>query len=238
MRTLALVLVLVAGAAEATSIVAVGDANSIVLAADSRTLHFDGCVEATCKVSCGGRFAFAQSGVRPDPPSIAEIVASRAGAGAGSADEAARRYVEMMSGCVWFTVANGTPPEIDRILAESGKAFEVIVIGMEGGEPRVVVGRVPLARRAGNVAGWDLLPPTFESPVGRHLNALIGEVGALNARGDEWRARLTWLSPIDQAARTMVGAEIDARPDIVGPPVAVLCIDAGGPRWLHPGACE
>jgi hypothetical protein len=46
------------------------------------------------------------------------------------------------------------------------------------------------------------------------------------------------MGSFSRIAKDLIHIEINAKPDIVGPPVSILTIGNRGMQWIDPGVCQ
>jgi hypothetical protein len=57
---------------------------------------------------------------------------------------------------------------------------------------------------------------------------------------DYMKRNTTWyeMGSFSRIAKDLIQIEINAKPDIVGPPVSILTIGNRGMQWIDPGVCQ
>jgi hypothetical protein len=76
----------------------------------------------------------------------------------------------------------------------------------------------------------------LRSPLGDHRVLATGMTNAIKSYTDQNSDWYSQLGP-DVAIKKLMELEIASNKDAVGPPVSILKMDAGGARWVEPGAC-
>jgi hypothetical protein len=66
---------------------------------------------------------------------------------------------------------------------------------------------------------------------------VLGENDAIT---DYMKRNTTWyeMGSFSRIAKDLIQIEINAKPDIVGPPVSILTIGNRGMQWIDPGVCQ
>jgi hypothetical protein len=229
----------------ATSIVALRTSVELVVAADSKVKATDGATPLAneCKISQLDRFFFVAGAgllyVEGSNYNMATL-AKEAFSGVGSVKFKINRFEELMnirlSGAVKSIATsprtkiptNGT---LDELLNA-----QVILAGLEGETP-VLYLRVWTARRGDNgvIEGVDLIKK-IDCPPECAPSGFLLRVGEADAIDTFMKSRPDFLTkqPMANSARQLVQLEIEAQPDIVGPPIDVLRIVPGKATWVSP----
>jgi hypothetical protein len=76
----------------------------------------------------------------------------------------------------------------------------------------------------------------LRSPLGDHRVLASGMTSAIKSYTDQNTDWYSQLGP-DVAIKKLMDLEIASNKGAVGPPVSILKMDAGGVRWVEPGAC-
>jgi hypothetical protein len=113
------------------------------------------------------------------------------------------------------------------------KPTEVIFAGLLAGHLALLV--------RGFVSGPDGKVTTERYESSDTPESSIGYIAGLNRRiRDEVRSHSQWeRSGYTEATRRLVEIEIDANPDLAGPPISELEVDGRGMvHWISRGACD
>jgi hypothetical protein len=240
LRLLALVL-LMAGQAAATTIVAVKTPHEIVIGADSKvTDTFGGALaNQACKIVQVGNLFFAYEGMTRNRRTGFDIVKLAAQALALKPTASLAEKVSILTGFVTSRLFTELPnvkqydPDTYREKIEGSRTFLTLLIaGFEGGQPLLFVRgfrAVPLSRQTigVSVVPDDCLADCRDEIVVRSL----GETAAIDGLPEETPG--FWTNGAAEGVRRLIETEIAARSEYVGPPIDILRIDKTGATWMQ-----
>ena len=228
-----------------TTVVGIVDVQKqrIVLAADSKAVLTDSTVRRTCKISANPGCVFALSGLVYVPKlfnlfEIAVVVCGQP----GNLRKKADTFVQTAQGTVQRAISSmrSSDPTFYRQEMSKERVIDSLFAGTQDGH--LVIFERGLHPTASGILQQTSGDVNDFSP--SNSLAMIGDSDQLDAYVS---AHPRWPSVDAQiVAEDIVRAEIDSRPETVGPPVASLQImrgsmimsgDAIATHWLQPGVC-
>jgi hypothetical protein len=222
---------------QATSVVALIDhANGrVVIAADCLVNRTQGAIEK-CKIVEEPGCVVAMAGLYEEAPAgfhlrqLVHVACQQAGDLREKA-EAFLRVSQKPYEVAVMSIREGQPANFAQTLAN--KPTEVVFAGIQDGHVALIV-RGLLADAAGKVR-----VERFESTAPSYARAgyflgLNGHIRAHLKSHPDWRKE-DYL----KLAHRFVEMEVEAHPDLAGPPISELQIDKNGDvQWLEKGACD
>jgi hypothetical protein len=220
----------------ATSVVALIDRanNRLVIAADCR-LDRDSGSRSGCKIINEPGCMVAIAGLYAEKSSGFELRAlvHRACNGPGNLQRKAERFVEAARAPYEAAIRRiREVSALDFVRTAVNQPTEVIFAGVQGGQVALVVrGFIADSEARVTVERYDNVGPE-NSGLGYFLG-LNEEIRAYISSHPNWTQ-----TGYQKAARRFVEMEIQAHPDLAGPPISEVEINnLGRPTWLSLGAC-
>ena len=226
--TMLIVLTLAPGAAEATIVVGLRAEDQLILGSDSKAIGPGGTSPRpdVCKIHQGRRCFFALTGPVMGPAYDAIAIARDACAAGRDVDAIVDGFMRQVEGPYKALHERVLKNESDWVLKRAPLSLEVFVIGRRGAQLTMLH------------TGYRAKPSVFEPLARTELQ-----------NGDSWHSGVRELSrfvalnpywfqpPYARAAERLVEAGMASGWVDVGPPVAVLQVDATGAKWFKQGLC-
>jgi len=223
-----IVLMLAPVVAKATILVGLRAEDQLVLGSDSRVIGPGGTSPRadTCKIHQARRCFFALTGPVTGPAYDA-IAIARDACGAGrDVDAVVDGFMRQVEAPYRKMHDWALKNESDWVLKRAPLSLEIFVIGWRGAQLALL--------HTGYRAKPSVLEPVTRTEVknGDFLHSGVREISRFVALNPYW-----FQPPYARAAERLVEAGMASGWVDVGPPVAVLQVDAMGARWFKQGLC-
>lgn len=235
------IVLLLAGRAFATTVVAVKTPNEIVIGADSKVTDTFGnaFVGRACKIVQAGNLFFAYEGLARDRRTGFDIARIGSQSLLLKPNATAAEKVSILTGFVTSQLfaellsLKEHDPETYLEKVEGGQIFlKILIAGFDKDKPLLFVRQfraLPLNRRS---IGVSVVPDDcLADCVGEISIRSLGETAAIDGLPEETPG--FWKNGIVEGVRRLIETEIAARSEYVGPPVDILRIDRAGARWIQ-----
>jgi hypothetical protein len=235
------ILLLLAGRAFATTIVAVKTPTEIVIGADSKVTDTFGNAAAgqACKIVQAGNLFFAYEGLAKDKRTGFDIARLCRQSLLLKPNATAAERVSILTGFVTSELfaellsLKQHDPDTYLEKVEGGQIFlKILIAGFDGERPLLFVRQfraVPLNRQK---IGVSVLPDDcLEDCTGEINVRSLGETAAIEGLPEETPG--FWTKGVVEGVRRLIETEIAARGEYVGPPVDILRLDKTGARWIQ-----
>jgi hypothetical protein len=192
----------------------------------------------TCKIGVSKNILWAHAGirgVRDSPDAIPNILTEELNS-SGALDLRISRAESRVS--VALLSLFNLPLIKPAVLADPDKnQVQFVVIAFEHGAARMVVRSFTPRKGASENVEIDVIRDGC--PDGPNCGSIQYEGLGFHDEADRIlkNDRAMWNRSPKDIIEYLIGAEIKALPDDVGPPVSIIGIDAAGVHWISKGAC-